>query len=97
MRALVTGRAMTPADLALLVRPEGVRADGGAVVVEAVVVEVVPGADGGCAVLRVRFAGEWLGDLLLASGGERDRVVAALRDGAVVVTPPPGVQPPHRG
>ena len=93
MRALVTGRAMTPADLALLVRPEGVRADGGG----AVVLEEVLAADGACAVLRVRFAGEWLGDLLLASADERDRVVAALRAGAVAVVPLPGVEAPDPG
>jgi hypothetical protein len=62
-----------------------------------VVVEVVPAADGACAVLRVRFAGEWLGDLLLACDGERDRVVTALRDGAVVVTSPAGVGAPGPG
>jgi hypothetical protein len=91
---------MTPADLALLARPEGDRAEGDRAEGDRaegdraegdradraeVVVEVV-GADGpGCAALHVRFGGEWLGDLLLASAGDRARVVDALRAGAVTV------------
>lgn len=79
MRAMVTGRAMTPADLALLTGCGGDRAGGAGLVVAVV-------ADGpGCPVLRVRFAGEWLGDLLLGSAADRDRVVDALRTGAVAV------------
>ncbi|MCX6465274.1 MAG: hypothetical protein NTW05_17025 [Pseudonocardiales bacterium] len=89
MRPLVLGRGATAADLAGPAAAEGAAGPAR--------LELLRPDDARRGLLRVRLDGEWVGDLLLPSAGDRDRVLDALRSGAVDVVTGPVPAPDFAG